>query len=90
MKCAIVGLSLLLTACANTTDQKVQTWAASVTKPVDRPPSACDRQPSPPVIPAKPMTDDQAARAYREAVQYGVEVLKAHDVCSEWARGQRS
>lgn len=64
-------------------------WAAATIKPTDKAPKACDRAKAPPVPAKGPQSDVDAPRYESALLDWGSGLMKEHDVCGAWARGQR-
>ena len=63
-------------------------WAVSIAKNPDKVPSECDRAQNPP-IPLNGSKGGSSVGEYRKLQDYSFDILKKHDVCGGWARGQR-
>ncbi len=79
-----------LTGCASKGPDEATTkaWAVSIAKNPDKAPKECERAPNPP-IPSNGSKGGSSASEYRKLQDYSFDVLKRHDVCGGWARGQR-
>lgn len=88
MKKLSFALLLLLTGC-ETKPKVIPVWANATVKPTDAAPVECNLQPNPPVAKSGSHDGTSAAREHNRLMAHNLAVLKAHDVCGTWARGQR-
>lgn len=89
MKRVILLALLSLSGCASTPDKaEVKSWAVATAKSPDPAPPSCGVYPPPPVMSGS-KDGAAAAREYQKLMAAYLALLKEHDKCGAWARGQR-